>query len=88
MENLRALWSAAAATEIETRVIKVNRTFASFDEFWTIATTSSVGTVIGKMPATDVDGLKSRVRGRLTSDSAGRITGAAHANAIKGRLSK
>ena len=88
MENLRALWSAAVATEIETRVIKVNRTFASFDEFWTIATTSSVGTVIGKMPATDVEGLKSRVRARLKSDNAGRVTGAAHANAIKGRVSK
>jgi ubiquinone/menaquinone biosynthesis C-methylase UbiE len=88
MENLRVLWSTAAATEIETRVITVNRTFASFDEFWNIAMTSSVGTIIGKMPATDVDGLKSRVRGRLTSDSAGRITGAARANAIKGRVPK
>ena len=88
MENLRALWSAAVATEIETRVIKVNRTFASFDEFWTIATTSSVGTVIGKMPATDVEGLKSRVRARLKSDNAGRVTGVAHANAIKGRVTK
>ena len=88
MENLRVLWSTAAATEIETRVITVNRTFASFDEFWNIAMTSSVGAIIGKMPATDVDGLKSRVRGRLTSDSAGRITGAAHANAIKGRVPK
>jgi ubiquinone/menaquinone biosynthesis C-methylase UbiE len=88
MENLRALWSAAAATEIETRVIEVNRTFASFDEFWTVAMTSSVGTTIGKMPASDVDGLKSRVRARLKSDNAGRVTGAAHANAIKGRVSK
>src|SRR5947207_15130369 len=88
IDNFRVLSYAAEASEIETRVITVNRTFASFDEFWNIAMTSSVGTVIGKMPATDVDGLKSRVRGRLTSDSVGRITGAAHANAIKGRLSK
>ena len=88
LENLRLLWSTAAATEIETRVITVQRTFASFDEFWNIAMTSSVGTIIGKMPATDVGGLRSRVRGRLTSDSAGRITGAAHANAIKGRVPK
>ena len=50
--------------------------------------TSSVGTVIGKMSTTDIEGLKARVRGRLTSDSAGRITGAAHANAIKGRVPK
>jgi ubiquinone/menaquinone biosynthesis C-methylase UbiE len=88
MENLRALWSAAGASEIDTRVIKVNRTFASFDEFWAIAMTSSVGTIIGKMPAVDVEGLKSRVRARLTADSAGCVTGSAHANAIKGRVAK
>ena len=50
--------------------------------------TSSVGTVIGKMSATDVEGLKSRVRERLPADAAGRVTGAAHANAIKGRVAK
>jgi ubiquinone/menaquinone biosynthesis C-methylase UbiE len=88
MENLRALWSAAGAREIDTRVIKVTRTFASFDEFWSIAMTSSVGTIIGKMPAADVEALKSRVRPRLTADSAGRVTATAHANAIKGRVAK
>jgi len=36
------------------------------------------------MSATDVEGLKSRVRERLPADAAGRVTGAAHANAIKG----
>ena len=43
-------------TDIETRVIKVNRTFASFDEFWSIAMISSVGTIVGKMSATDTEG--------------------------------
>src|SRR3954451_17813860 len=88
MENLRALWSAAGATDIDTRVIKVHRTFASFDEFWSIAMTSSVGTIIGKMSATDAEGLRSRVRERLPADAAGGITGAAHANAVKGRVTK
>ena len=88
MENLPALWAGAGATEIETRVIKVNRTFASFDEFWSIAMTSNMRTVIDKMPASDAEGLKSRVRGRFAADAAGRITGAAHANAIKGRVAK
>jgi ubiquinone/menaquinone biosynthesis C-methylase UbiE len=88
MENLRALWTGAGATDIDTRVIRVNRTFASFDEFWSIAMTSSIRTVIGKMAAADVEGLKSRVRERLPADAAGRITGAAHANAIKGRVAK
>ncbi|MEJ0078494.1 MAG: methyltransferase domain-containing protein [Alphaproteobacteria bacterium] len=88
MENLRTLWTNAGATGIETRVINVQRTFASFEEFWSIAMTSSVGTVVGKMPAAEVEGLKSRVRERLPADSAGRVTGAAHANAIKGRIAK
>jgi ubiquinone/menaquinone biosynthesis C-methylase UbiE len=88
MENLRALWAGAGAADIETRVITVHRTFASFDEFWSIAMTSSVGTTIGKMPATDAAGLKSRVRERLPADAAGRITHAAFANAIKGRVAK
>lgn len=85
-ENLRTLWTDAGATDIETRVIKVQRTFASFDEFWSIAMTSNVRTVIDKMPASDAEGLKSRVRDRFAADSTGRITGAAHANAIKGRV--
>lgn len=88
MEALRALWSAAGATDIETRVIRVQRTFASFEEFWSIAMTSSVGTVIKKIPAADAAGLKSRVRERLPADADGRVTGTAHANAIKGRVTK
>jgi len=87
-ENLRALWTNAGATDLETRVIKVHRTFASFDEFWSIAMTSSIRTIIGKMSAADVEGLKSRVRERLPADTTGRITFGAHANAIKGRLVK
>ena len=85
MDSLRTLWAGAGATDIETRVIRVQRTFASFDEFWSIAMTSSVGTIIGKMPAADVEGLKSRVRTRLPADASGAITFGAHANAIKGR---
>lgn len=87
-EALRALWSAAGATGIETRVIRVQRTFASFEEFWNIAMTSSVGTVIKKIPLTDAERLKSRVRERLPADADGRVTGTAHANAIKGRVTK
>lgn len=88
MEALRALWSGAGATAIETRVINVQRTFASFEEFWSIAMTSSVGTVIKKIPAADAERLKSRVRERLPTDADGRVTGTAHANAIKGRVTR
>jgi len=87
-ENMRALWTNAGATDIDMRVIKVQRTFASFDEFWSIAMTSNVRTVVEAMPATEAESLKSRVRERLPADSAGRVTFGAHANAIKGRVAK
>jgi SAM-dependent methyltransferase len=87
-ENLRALWTQAGATDVEMRVIKVERTFASFDEFWNIAMTSNVRMVIDKMSASDAERLKARVRERLPADGTGRITFGAHANAIKGRVTK
>jgi ubiquinone/menaquinone biosynthesis C-methylase UbiE len=87
-ENLHALWTRAGATDIDMRVIEVRRTFASFDEFWSIAMTSNMRMVIDKMSATDAENLKSRVRERLPPDSAGRIAFGAHANAIKGRVTK
>src|SRR6185436_432882 len=36
-ESLRTLWAGAGVTDVETRVISVQRTFASFDEFWGIS---------------------------------------------------
>ena len=88
MENLRALWAGAGASDLETRVLTVQRTFASFEEFWDIAMLSSVRTIIAKMSPNEVATLNARVRERLPPDSAGRITYSAHANAIKGRLAK
>jgi SAM-dependent methyltransferase len=87
-ENLRALWAGAGATDIETRVITVRRTFASFDEFWEIALLSSARTIIAPMSADDVGKLRVGVRKRLIADADGRITHVAHANAIKGRVNK
>jgi len=87
-DNLRALWTKAGATDIEMRVIKVQRMFSSFDEFWNIAMTSNARLVIDKMSPTDAAGLKARVRERLPPDGAGRITFGAHANAIKGCVAK
>jgi SAM-dependent methyltransferase len=88
MENLRALWGGAGASELETKVITVQRTFASFEEFWDIAMLSSVRTIIAKMSPDEVAALNARVRERLPPDSEGRITYSAHANAIKGRLAR
>jgi homoserine acetyltransferase len=48
----------AAPDEVEMREITVQRTFANFDEFWTISTSSSVQPIIAAMAANDVELLK------------------------------
>lgn len=83
---LRGFWSAAGLQAIETREITVQRTFADFDEFWTVETKApSTAPVIAAMPAADVTALMQRVRARLPADAEGRITYSARAHAISGR---
>jgi ubiquinone/menaquinone biosynthesis C-methylase UbiE len=89
MEALRGLWTGAGLDAVETREITVQRTFADFDDFWTINLLgSTVRPTVAAMASTDVEMLKTRVRARLPTDTAGRITCDARANAIKGRLSR
>ena len=78
---------ARASTAVETREISVQRTFADFDDFWTIILLSpSLRPMIAAMSSEDIAGLEARVQARLLPDAAGRITYAARANAIKGRV--
>jgi len=85
IEAMRDLWKSAGLTAIETRAITVQRTFADFDEFWSISTTSpSMGPAVAAMPPAELESLKARLRERLPADQAGRITYSASANAVKG----
>lgn len=87
MDALRTLWTGAGFTAVETREISVQRTFANFDDFWTIILLSpSLRPMIAAMSSEDIAGLEARVQARLLPDAAGRITYAARANAIKGRV--
>ena len=87
MDALRGLWSGAGLEAVETREITVQRTFADFDDLWTTSLKgTSVGPTLAAMPAGDTERLKARMRARLPPDSTGRITYAARANAIKGRV--
>jgi len=89
IEILRDLWTGAGLDAVETREITVQRSFADFDEFWTISVAgSSIGPIITAMSAADIDALKRRVRARLAPDATGGITCGARANAIKGHVSK
>jgi hypothetical protein len=87
LEALRDLWTGAGLEAVETREIVVQRTFADFDDFWTINLKSAtIGSAVAAMAPGDADNLKARLRSRLPADSQGRITYGARANAIKGRV--
>jgi len=84
---LEGLWTGAGLTGIETRVIVVERTFASFEDFWeTGVLTNSVRIPFQALAPAEGEKLKARVRENLRSDAAGRLTLSGRANAIKGRV--
>jgi SAM-dependent methyltransferase len=83
---LSDLWTRAGLRELETREITVERTYASFEEYWSIIHASpSASARLNAMSDDDRVRLRSRLRERLPADGAGRITCSARANAIKGR---
>ena len=87
MVALRDLWTGAGIADVEMHQITVQRTFADFDEFWSInAAAPSLAPTLAAMPAEDAAQLKDHVRARLPADGAGRITYDARANAVKGRI--
>jgi ubiquinone/menaquinone biosynthesis C-methylase UbiE len=87
LDALRELWTGAGLDAVETRQITVQRTFESFDEFWTTSLLGGgIGPVIATMPPGDVKLLKTRVRARLHADMTGRFTANALANAVMGRM--
>ncbi len=87
VDVLRSLWADAGLTSIETRAITIERTFADFEEFWTVSSLgSAVKPVLATMSEADGAALKSRVRARLPLAADGRLTFAARANAIKGKV--
>jgi hypothetical protein len=86
LDEMTALWTAAGFTDIQTRAIIVQRTFAGFDDYWsTVLGSPSAGGKLAAMTPGDLALLQSRLRARLPADAAGRITYGARANAVKGR---
>jgi hypothetical protein len=75
-------------TDIETRVIRVERSYEGFDEFWsTLKGSPSLNASTAKMSRAQADELKERVRKRLPVGTDGTLTMQAWANAVKGRIS-
>jgi ubiquinone/menaquinone biosynthesis C-methylase UbiE len=84
---LQEMWKNAGLTDIETRVIRAERSYPSFDEYWsTLKGNPSMNASPGKMSREQVDELKERVRRRLPAASDGSLTLTAWANAVKGRV--
>ena len=85
----RELWAGAGLQDVETREITVGRTFANFEDFWTINLRSAaIGPAVTAMRSGEVDTLKSRVRARLPEAAEGHVTVGARAYAIRGRRSE
>jgi SAM-dependent methyltransferase len=89
IDAMRDLWAGAGLEAVETRELTVQRTFADFDDYWTIVRGGpSVGRKLAAMSPEDIGLLQARMRDRLSADAAGRITYSARANAVNGRVAK
>jgi SAM-dependent methyltransferase len=87
LDVMQNLWADAGLQNVETREITVARTFADFDEYWTIVLRGpSVAPKLAAMTPDDSVRLKAQMRKRLPADAQGRITCSARANAVKGRV--
>jgi ubiquinone/menaquinone biosynthesis C-methylase UbiE len=86
IEVMRELWAVAGLQSVQTCQITVERTFENFDDYWATSLLSSSGVKVMAMPAGDRELLRQRLRARLPTDAAGRITHSARANAIRGSV--
>lgn len=87
LEVMRELWSGAGLTDVAIRQINVQRTFADFDDYWaTVRGGPSVGRQLAAMAPEVAAQLAARMRARLPTVETGRITCAARANAVRGRV--
>ena len=87
IECLQALWQDAGLSEVQTTVIEVQRTYASFDDYWRIVLGGpSVGATLASMAAGDADTLKAQLHASLPTAANGSITYSARAHAVKGRV--
>ena len=87
LETMRSLWHGAGLVDVQTHVITVERTYADFESFWTIARSGPrLSAAIAGMDDGKRDLFRARLRERLAADAHGRITCSARANAVRGRV--
>lgn len=87
LDVMQTLWTDAGLLDVETCVIEVQRTFESFDDYFsTVKGGASVAAQIAQMSPAQLERLATLLRERLPVDPAGRITCSGVANAAKGRV--
>lgn len=88
MANMEGYFRSAGLADVATRVIEVDVTYATFDDYWSAQTALANYIVqhIRKMPAADVERLKTDLRTSLPKDKSGGIAYKARANAVRGRV--
>jgi len=86
-DTMQALWQGAGLGAIETRVIPITVTFASFDDFCgsNLVPIGPAGQVIAKLRPAELEQLKANLRTQLPIADDGSITYESFANAVKGR---
>jgi ubiquinone/menaquinone biosynthesis C-methylase UbiE len=85
-EALYDLWIKAGLEGVETQEITVLRTFPDFDDFLTTTRSASPALNAAVAGVVDAEQLTKHIRQRISVDADGRVTYAARANAVKGRL--
>ena len=88
LESLQTIFTAAGLDAVSIRPIKIEISYANFDEYWT-AQTGFANTVVQhmrKMSEAQVEDLRAHLREHLPRDKSGRIVYKAWANAAKGRV--
>lgn len=86
-ESLYQLWTQAGLQDIEQQEIVVERSFSSFDEYWSIVLQApSLGSTLMALPTDDLLAFKEGVRLRLAIDASGQVRCKGRANAVRGMV--
>ena len=88
LDAMRDLLGSVGLDDVAGRTIEIQLEFANFDDYWTAQTgqATPITKPILAMSAEEVEQLKASLRKRLPTNTEGRITYMARANAVKGRV--
>ena len=84
LHNLTALWKDSGLEAVESRIITIEREFASFEDFWTTAQLApTMAHALQTLAPPVLDGVKERVRAKIRMQG-DKVVHWGRANAVKG----